>query len=466
MPDQVLRVRGEVIVDGSGQPVILRGYNIGGWMNMENFLTGYPGTESQHRRVLRRVLGTELYEAFFDRFMTAFFDDADARYLASLGMNSVRIPFNYRHFEDDTRPFELKEEGFALLDRAVGHCQRHGLYAVLDFHALPGAQNQHWHSDNETHKAGFWTYRHFQDRAVHLWEALAGRYRGNVTVAGYNIMNEPADPDGDMIKPFYDRVVEAVRHADPGHIIFLDGNRYSTDFSAFENLPLYPNTVYTAHDYALPGFIYGGPYPGVTNGVFVDRDEVERAFLRRTEFMRTTGTPIWIGEFGPVFTGDPARDDQKYQLLRDQLDIYAKYGAGWAVWAYKDVGGQGLVYAVPGSPWRARIRDVMAKKARLGVDYWGSLDTGIRHIMTPIEETFGQEYPDFNPFPFGPQRWIMTLVRDILLAEPMLDDFGRCFADVRRAEMIDELAGSFRLENCAVRERLADVLSASARQPY
>ena len=124
MPDSVLSVRGDKIVDGSGQRVILRGYNIGGWMNMENFLTGYPGTESQHRRVLRRVLGPEIYAAFFDRFMTVFFDDADARYLASLGMNSVRIPFNYRHFDDDARPFELKESGFAPLDRAVGHCQR------------------------------------------------------------------------------------------------------------------------------------------------------------------------------------------------------------------------------------------------------------------------------------------------------------------------------------------------------
>ena len=300
---------------------------------------------------------------------------------------------------------------------------------------------------------------------MHLWEALAARYRGNATVAGYNIMNEPADPDGDMIKPFYDRVVEAVRHVDPDHIIFLDGNRYSTDFSAFENLPVYPNTVYTAHDYALPGFVYGGPYPGVTNGVFVDRDQVEQAFLRRTEFMRSTGTPIWIGEFGPVFTGDPERDDQRYRLLQDQLDIYQQYGAGWSIWAYKDVGGEGLVSAAPDSPWRERIGDVMAKKARLGVDHWGSLDTEIRHIMTPIEETFGKEYPDFDPFPFGQLNWIMTLVRNILLAEPMVDDFGRCFADVTRAETVRELADSFRLENCVVREPLAAVLSASARQP-
>jgi aryl-phospho-beta-D-glucosidase BglC (GH1 family) len=465
MPSSVLAVRDGAVVDGSGRPVILRGYNIGGWMNMENFLTGYPGTESQHRRALRKALGPELYDVFFEEFMAAFFGAADARYLASLGLNSVRVPFNYRHFEDDDRPFELKDEGFALLDRAIGHCERNGLYAVLDFHALPGSQNQHWHSDNETHKAGFWAYRHFQDRVVHLWEALAARYRGNATVAGYNIMNEPADPEGAVIKPFYDRVVEAVRQVDPDHIIFLDGNRYSTDFSAFSDAPVYQNTVYTAHDYALPGFVYGGPYPGRTKGVYVDRDQVEEAFLRRTEFMRRTGTPIWIGEFGPVFTGDPERDEQKYQLLADQLDIYRRHGAGWAIWAYKDIGAEGLVSAAPDSPWMQRVRGIVAKKARLGVDHWGSLDTGIRPIMAPIEETFAKEYPDYDPFPFGQESWITTLVRNILLAEPMVEEFGRCFTDVTSAATARDLAGSFRLENCVVRERLARVLSEFAGQP-
>jgi endoglucanase len=99
------------------------------------------------------------------------------------------------------------------------------------------------------------------------------------------------------------------------------------------------------------------------------------------------------------------------------------------------------------------------------VDHWGSLDTGIRHIMTPIEETFGKEYPDFDPFPFGQESWISTLVRNILLAEPMVDEFGRCFEDVTSAQTVRDLAGSFRLDNCVVRERLASVLSAAARQP-
>jgi len=108
MSSSVLTVRDGAITDGSGRRVILRGYNIGGWMNMENFLTGYPGTESQHPRALLSALRPARYELFFDRFMSAFFAEDDARYLASLGLNSVRIPFSYRHFEDDHRPFQLK----------------------------------------------------------------------------------------------------------------------------------------------------------------------------------------------------------------------------------------------------------------------------------------------------------------------------------------------------------------------
>ena len=273
--------------------------------------------------------------------------------------------------------------------------------SILDLHALPGGQNRHWHCDNPTHHPAFWDHRHFQDRAVHLWEALADRYRGNPAVAGYNIMNEPADIDGDRIKPFYDRVVAAVREVDPGHILFLDGNRYGTEFAAFRGFEPYGNAVYAAHDYHLPGFGYGGPYPGVTRGTYVDRAQVERIFLERTQFMRDTGTPIWIGEFGPVFTGDPDRDEQRYQLLQDQLDLYAEHGAGWAIWAYKDLGGEGVVSAAADSPWCTRIREVTEKKARLGVDGWGSTDAGVRHITGPVEETFAKEYPDFSPFPFG-----------------------------------------------------------------
>ena len=220
----------------------------------------------------------------------------------------------------------------------------------------------------------------------------------------------------------------------------------------------WPNTVYTVHDYALPGLADGGDYPGVSRGKLVDRDALEQTFLARTAYMRRTGTPIWVGEFGPIYTGDPRRDEMRYQILIDQLAIYAKHGASWALWTYKDIGPQGLVYAAPDSPYLRRIKPILDKKARLGVDHLGSVDTGVRHILDPIERTFRDEFPDFDPLPFGVQSWVHTLVRHILLAEPLVQDFAPCFEGLDPAQA-EALADGFRFDRCVVRKPLAELLS-------
>lgn len=86
---------------------------------MENFITGFPGHESTHRAALLKVLGKEKYEFFFDKFLEYFFTDDDAKFFKSLGLNCLRVPFNYRHFEDDMNPRVLKVEGFKHLDRVI-----------------------------------------------------------------------------------------------------------------------------------------------------------------------------------------------------------------------------------------------------------------------------------------------------------------------------------------------------------
>lgn len=450
-----LRVAGQHIVTQAGEPVLLRGVGVGGWLNMENFITGYPSTESVQRAAMRQAMGEEAYQAFFRQFTESFFGDADARYLASLGVNCVRVPVNYRLLLDDAGPLQLRDSGLAQLDRAVDTCAAHGLYTILDLHALPGGQNAHWHSDNPTHRAGFWEQRVFQDRVVALWEAIAQHFRGNPAVAGYNPINEPADPTGTLIGPVYARLASAIRQVDAQHILFLDGNRYGTDFSALGD-PL-PNTVYAVHDYALPGIAVGSSYPGTTRGQWFDRDVVEQTFLDRTEFMRRTGTPVWVGEFGPVYTGDPAQDEMRYALLRDQLQIYADHGAGWSLWTYKDLGLQGLVSAAPDSPYVQRIAAVLAKKRRLGTDSWGGDDSGVRHIIEPIEQLFAEEFAGFNPYPWGARPWIARIVREILLGEPLAEEFGRCFAGLSPAEAAG-LAESFGFPACDRNEALAAVL--------
>src|SRR5829696_2133978 len=177
-----------VVLSGpDGEPLLLRGVCLGGWLNMENFITGYSANETLMRREVRQAIGDDRAERFFERLLTRFFDEPDAVFLGQAGLNLARIAVGYKHFEDDARPLEIKADGFRHLDRAIEALARHGVYSIVDLHALPGSQNHHWHSDNPTHVPAFWEHRHFQDRVVHLWEAIADHYRGNPWVAGYNL---------------------------------------------------------------------------------------------------------------------------------------------------------------------------------------------------------------------------------------------------------------------------------------
>jgi endoglucanase len=367
-------------------------------------------------------------------------------------VNCLRLPINYRAFS--------REDGFARLERAVDLCAAQGIYTVIDLHAVPGAQNQHWHSDNATHVAAFWQHPHFQDLVVDLWRALAERFRGREWVAGYNLLNEPGDPTGEVVGPFHDRLVAAVREVDPEHIVFVDGNTYSTDFSMFGEP--YENAVFALHDYARAGMSFGGPYPGETAGVWVDRDTLEETFLERTRFQRSTGTPIWVGEFGPVYTGDPERDEQRYQVLSDQLDIYDRYAAGWSIWTYKDVGLHGLVELSPESAYMERFGDLIAKKRRLGVDAWGSTHAELPEVIEPLHELIAREFPSWAPYPWGVREATDLLVRHILLAQAMLPEYAERFRGLGDDEL-DSLADSFALEHCRRRERLCEIVSSRMR---
>lgn len=94
---------------------------------MENFITGFPGHEKGHRAAMLQVLGQEKYDFFFDRWLEYFFTEADAKYFAQLELNCIRLPLNYRHFEDDLNPKVLKVEGFKHLDRVIDIVSQQGV---------------------------------------------------------------------------------------------------------------------------------------------------------------------------------------------------------------------------------------------------------------------------------------------------------------------------------------------------
>jgi aryl-phospho-beta-D-glucosidase BglC (GH1 family) len=449
-----LKVSDNQIVNQKGDTVYLRGFGLGGMLHMENFIDGYSANEEAMREGLLEVLGEEKYNLFFDHFLKNYFTEPDAEYIHSLGLNLVRIPINYHLFEDDMNPRVIKEDAFEHLDQVIALCAKYQIYTIIDLHALPGFQNQHWHSDNPTHKALFWKHKDFQDRALLLWEVIAERYKDQPWVAGYDLINEPADPTGKIVFPYYKRLHDAIRKIDPNHIMFIEGNNYAKDFSMFTEV--WDNVVYTNHDYAAPGF--GGDYPGFSRGRYIDKDTIEQEFINKSKFMLQHNVPIWVGEFGPLYTGIPEIDEIRYRVLKDQLAYYDKYKVSWCIWLYKDMGLHAILHQKENTPYMELVSSFLSRKDSLGADAWGSTDKNIRQVIAPIEELFEKEFKNYTPYPADQRRHISLLVRNMLISEALLPEYCNLFRDLSEEELI-ALAESFRFENYVKRERLEAILT-------
>ena len=59
MPDHrvFLKANRNQIQNLAGEVVTLHGVGLGGWMNMENFITGFPANENAFRQVVYRAIG-------------------------------------------------------------------------------------------------------------------------------------------------------------------------------------------------------------------------------------------------------------------------------------------------------------------------------------------------------------------------------------------------------------------------
>jgi aryl-phospho-beta-D-glucosidase BglC (GH1 family) len=474
MPNSLSRlsVSDNQIVDSRGHPALLRGVCLGGWMNLENFINGYPGSEHGLRAVMADILGTHKARFFFDRLLDYFITEADIAFIKRQGATVVRIPLNYRHFEADSQPYHYLSDGFARLDRVLDWCAQHDLYAILDMHAAPGWQNTDWHSDNANRHALLWEHPHFQNRLIELWSTLAERYGDNPAVAGYDVLNEPVtaaprgvfsetgyQPAWPAINQLYRRLVEAIRARDPDHIIFLEGDFFSSHFKGLEE-PFAANLVYSSHNYN-PSCFGPGPYPGEIHGEWWDAARQQQAFEENegTVFTRKHQAPLWVGEFGAVYNGPAEEIPDRLRALDDQLAVFNNANAHWTTWTYKDAGVMGWVSLDPDCEYVQHLAHVLKAKRLLDTDFWlewlaptpaKRQAADLARLMVDTIADPGLLYPE-----------IETYFRQASLANfaggLLQPAYARCFLDSSEAE-IDRILQSFRLENCCIQKNLTGII--------
>jgi endoglucanase len=458
-----LSVRGTDIVDERGSTVRLRGFGVGGWMNLENFINGFPGVEHRLRARLSQAIGPERARMFFDRLADHFFTDADAALCASLGANVVRLAVNYRHIESDASPFSYEEPGFARLSGALDACARAGIYAIIDLHSAPGWQNPDWHCDNASRSALLWSHSHFVERTERLWAEIAERFGGHRALCGYDLLNEPATGplpgpgDPSTLNSIYERLVRAVREVDPSSLIFLEGDMFGSQFYGLE-LPVCDDVVWSFHDYG-PAQMGPGAYPGLFRGRFFDADVVAEIVhgLPGPRFAERNGVPLWVGEFGAVFAGRAEEKEDRLRALDDQIAVFERAGWSWTIWTLKDVGAMGLVSVDPESAFGRLVKKFAGPKAACEADTWanwnarGTLSQGLDSLADAL---FAQGLGQRAQLRDG----VAARVGADYAADLLQDKF---VAELAAAgdEELEALASSFALAACNLNKQYADLLA-------
>jgi endoglucanase len=172
------------VVDGAGRALWLRGMNFADW-----------------------------YWSV-DEIPVEHHDERDYERIAAMGMNTVRLWFNYGFIEDASQPDGLRADGVAWLDQNVEWARAHGLYLVPSLNVPPGGGPAACSSD------AFWEGAEYQDRFVRLWRALAERYASERVIAGYALSSHP-DPNTSLEQwqTLAERTASSIREVDENHML-------------------------------------------------------------------------------------------------------------------------------------------------------------------------------------------------------------------------------------------------------
>lgn len=280
---QLLTVSGQKIVNSStNQEVILNAINFGNWMVMEGYMmssTSQAPDQHTWKKKLNTLIGTQKTNEFYDAWLANHVTAADINQIKAWGFNSVRIPLHYEYFVNLGTPDVWNDKGFTLLDNVLSWCRSAGIYAIIDLHAAPGGQSNNNISDYDNTKPALWESNANKSKTVKLWRKLSERYKNETIVAGYDLINEPAwDLTGGVaLRQLYGRLTDTIRTNGDNHILFIEGNWYSNDYTGLT--PAWDaNMVYVFHKYWS------------TNS---------SADIKFALDMRTTqNRPIWCGEHG------------------------------------------------------------------------------------------------------------------------------------------------------------------------
>ncbi len=310
--DKFITTSGKEVIGPDGKPFLIKGTNLGNWLVPEGYMFKFKSVNSPRliNEALVEILGPEETTKFWKAYQDAYITAGDIHFLKASGVNSIRIPFNYRLFTTENYCGQSNpNRGFELLDRVIGWCKNEGIYVLLDMHCAPGGQT----GDNIDDGFGYpflFKSPEMQQLTAKIWGEIADHYKNETTVMGYDLLNEPiatyfnAAELNPSLEPVYKLITQAIRAVDKNHILFLGGAQWDSNFQPFGQ-PFDSKIVYTFHKYWT--------------------EPVQKVIQDYIDFRDKYNVPIYCGETG----------ENKDEWVHDFRVLLEKNNIGWHYWPYK-----------------------------------------------------------------------------------------------------------------------------------
>lgn len=310
-PQSIVSVKGKNLMLNN-KPFIMKGINLGNWLVPEGYMFKFEKATSARLidEAFDELIGPTETKRFWKQYLHSYITEADIDYLKSTGVNSIRVPFNYRLFTNEDYLGENNpNHGFEILDSLIRWCTKNEIYILLDMHCAPGGQT----GDNIDDS---YAYPFLYDDTVALnetfsiWKRIAERYKNEKIILGYDLLNEPIPHFYDTgyfnpkLEPLYKKITAAIRTVDKHHLIFLGGAQWDSNFDVFGK-PFDDKLVYTFHKY------WTAP----------TRDVIQSYI----NFSNKYNVPVYCGETGE-------NTDEWIAQFRNMLD---SNNIGWHFWPYK-----------------------------------------------------------------------------------------------------------------------------------
>jgi endoglucanase len=294
------------------KPFVMKGINLGNWLVPEGYMFKFKHATSARliNEVFNELIGPSATKKFWQQYLHSYITEGDIDYLKSVGVNSIRVPFNYRLFtNEDYLGENNSNHGFEILDSLVKWCKKDNIYVLLDMHCAPGGQTGDNIDDSYAYPF-LYDDKDAQQQVIEMWTRIAAHYKNEKIILGYDLLNEPIPHFYDTgyfnpkLEPLYKRITAAIRTVDKNHLIFLGGAQWDSNFGAFGK-PFDDKLVYTFHKYWTE-----------------PTKEVIQSFI---DFSNKYNVPIYCGETGE-------NTNEWITQFRQMLD---SNNIGWHFWPYK-----------------------------------------------------------------------------------------------------------------------------------